>query len=288
MRSRRALLYMPASDWHKIEKATTLDVDSICMDLEDGVALNSKAEARANVVRALTTLNFGRTERLVRINAIGSGLEGDDLTAVVPARPDGIVLPKIGCAEQLDDLSRKIAAMERARGWEVGSIRLFPLIETARGVVNLPAIAGADPRIEALLFGGEDLAADIGATRTPEADELLYARTALVTCAAAFGLQAIDMVCIDLVDPGILRQEARQGMRLGYRGKQVIHPRQIPTVLEAFAPDKQEVQLAQRIVDANAAQQAAGSAVFALDGKMIDGPIVKAAERVLARASAQS
>ena len=114
MRARRALLYMPGDDLHKIQKATTLGVDCICMDIEDGVALNRKAEARATIAEALRTLDFGRSERLVRINPVGSGLEEEDLGAVLPARPDGIVIPKVGEAAP-GALGQREAVRGRAR-----------------------------------------------------------------------------------------------------------------------------------------------------------------------------
>jgi citrate lyase beta subunit len=286
MRSRRALLYVPGNEQRKIEKATTLDVDSVCLDLEDGVAANRKREARVAVARALRELDFGRAERLARINAIGSGLEEDDLVAILPARPDGIVVPKLSSADQVRWVSQWIAAFEGARGWGLRSVRLLAMIETARGIVDLPQIASADARLEGLIFGAEDYAADIGAFRTREGWEVLYARSAVVTCAAAFGQQAIDLLNVDFRDLERLRDEARQGASMGFAGKQIIHPNQIAPVQEAFTPDDEAIGQAQRILHAAAEHQAAGSGAFALDGKMVDSPIVKGAERVLARARA--
>ena len=133
MRSRRAMLYMPGDDWRKIQKAAGLDVDSICMDMEDGVALNRKAEARGSIREALGELDFGRSERLARINPVGSGLESQDLTAVLPGRPDGIVIPKVEEAAQITWVSTQIAGPEREAGWQPGEIRLLAIVETARG-----------------------------------------------------------------------------------------------------------------------------------------------------------
>lgn len=286
MRARRALLYMPGDDRRKIQKATTLGVDCVCMDLEDGVALNSKGQARAMVAEALRTLDFGQAERLLRINAPGSGLEVDDLAAVLPARPDGVVVPKVTEAGQLRWVSAQLAAAERAQGWAQGSIRLMAIVETARGVVNLAEIAAADPRLEVLIFGAEDLAGDVGAVRTREGWEVFYARSAVVTTAAAFDLQAVDMVYVDFHDLEGLRQEALQGAQMGFAGKQVIHPGQVDPVQGAFTPDEAAVAHARRIIAAFEAHQAAGTGAFALDGKMVDMPIVRAARGVLARARA--
>jgi citrate lyase beta subunit len=271
---------------HKIKKAAALSVDSICMDMEDGVALNRKDEARATIVSALESLDFGASERLARINPVGSGLEADDLAAVLPARPDGIVLPKVENGEQLRWVSEHIAAAERKRGWPLGAICLVAIVETAHGIVNLPEVAGADSRLQALVFGAEDLAGDIGAQRTPEGWEVFYARSALVTHAAAFGLQAIDMVFVDFHDLEGLRKEAIQGAQMGFAGKQIIHPGQVTPVQTAFTPSEEAIAHALRVVQAAAGHQQAGLGAFALDGKMVDAPVVKAAERVLERARA--
>jgi len=286
MRARRALLYMPGDDMHKIQKAITLGVDCVCMDMEDGVATNRKAEARRLIVEALQTLDFGRAERLVRINSIGSGLEGDDLNSVLPARPDGVVIPKVDTGKQILWVSTRVAAAEREYEWPPGSIRLIAIVETALGIVNLHEISAADPRLEALVFGAEDFAGDIGALRTPESWEVFYARSALATHAAAFGLQAIDMVKIDFQDIEALRRECLQGAQMGFSGKQIIHPNQVDPVQEAFTPSEAAIAHALRVTRAFAEHQSAGRGAFALDGKMIDAPIVKAAERILERARA--
>jgi citrate lyase subunit beta-like protein len=276
---------MPGDDRHKIEKALTLGVDCICMDMEDGVALNRKNEARRTIIAALRELKFGRSEKLVRINAIGSGLETEDIQAILPFRPDGVVLPKVDTMDQIQWASEKIEAAELAYGWPVHSIRLLAGVETPKAILNLKDIA-SHPRLAALIFGGEDYAASIGATRTPEALELLYARSAVVTACAAYGLQAIDMVSIDFKDLEALRREACFGAQLGYAGKQIIHPNQVAPVQEAFTPDETAIESARQLVEAFQARQVQGTGAFALDGRMIDMPLVKAAQGVLERARA--
>jgi len=283
MRPRRALLYVPGSDWHKMQKAVGLGADCVCLDLEDGVAPDKKTEARALVVRALRELDFGSSERLVRINAVGSGLETDDLEAVLLARPDGVVLPKAADADQVRQVSERMAAFEEQHGLKKLSIRLVAQIESARGLVNIKDISGADARLDALIFGSEDFANDVGAKRTSDGEEILYARSKVVAHAAAFGLQAIDMLWVDFKDAAGLKRVAAQGARLGYSGMQVIHPDQISPVQSAFTPSEAEVAAAQRIVDAYDQNVKEGRGAFALDGKMVDLPIVKAAQRVLAR-----
>ncbi len=286
MHSRRALLYMPGDDRRKIEKATTLGVDCICMDIEDGVAITRKAEARAVIAQAMKDLDFGNSERCIRINSFGSGFEKFDLAAAVATDPDTIVLPKVETAEQVRSISEYIETYERSSEMNVGSIRLLVGVETAKGVLNLKEIAEADRRLEAIIFGAEDFAASVGATRTKEATEVLYARSAVVTACAANDLQAIDMVFIDFRDVEGLRLEAEQGARLGFSGKQIIHPNQVAPVQGAFTPSEEAIEYAQRVVKAFAASQEEGKGAFALDGKMIDMPLLKNAQKVLDRAKA--
>jgi citrate lyase beta subunit len=295
MRARRALLYTPGDDLYKIQKASTLGVDCICMDMEDGVALNRKAEARLTIAQALQNIDFGRSERLARINPVGSWLERDDLETVLPAHPDGIVIPKVEFAEQVQWASQYIGRYEKTSGWKTtasesaGSHIGIPLlvgVETARGIVNLKEIVSADPRLEGIIFGAEDFAGDIGAIRTQQGWEVFYARSAVVTYAAAYGLQAIDMVQIDFKDVERLYQEALEGAHMAFAGKQVIHPSQIEPVQRAFTPSDEAIAHAQRLLQAFEDHQELGKGAFALDGKMIDAPIVRAAERVLALARA--
>ncbi len=285
MHSRRALLYMPGDDRHKIDKAVTLGVDCICMDMEDGVAANKKAEARLTIALALQEVDFGKSEKLVRINAVGSGLEKDDLASIITYRPDGIVIPKMEERSQIEWASELIEAAELNHGWPVGSIRILVDVETARGILNLKEIA-SHPRLDALIFGGEDYAASVGATRTREAIELLYAREATVAAAAAYGLQAIDIVAIDFKDLDAVRVESEFGAQLGFSGKQIIHPAQVRPVQEAFTPGDEAVAQARRIVETFEASQAKGAGAYALDGKMIDRPLLKNAQKVLDRARA--
>jgi len=286
MHSRRALLYMPGDDRRKIEKATTLGVDCICMDMEDGVAVTRKAEARAVIAQAMKELDFGKSERCIRINSLGSGFEEFDLVAALATNPDSIVVPKIETAEQVKWVSEHIETYELSSNNNVGSIRLLIGVETAKGILNLREIATSDKRLEAIIFGAEDYAASVGATRTKEGTEVLYARSAIVTACAANDLQAIDMVYIDFRDIEGLRVAAQQGAGLGFSGKQIIHPNQVIPVQEAFTPSDDAIAYAQRVVETFISSQKEGKGAYALDGKMIDMPLVKNAQKVLERAKA--
>jgi len=285
MHSRRALLYMPGDNWKMIAKSVTLGVDSICMDMEDGTAVNKKAEARVTIAKALQELDFGASEKLARINSVGSGWEQDDIDAVLPFHPDGIVIPKVESFKQVEWADRIIEAAELKFGWQINSIRILVGVETAKGILNLKEIA-EHPRLDAIIFGGEDFAASIGATRTKDAVELLYARQAVVAACAAFGLQAIDIVYIDFKDVDGLRVEAQQGAGFGFSGKQIIHPNQVQVTQEAFTPSDAIVAEARRIVETFEASQKEGKGAYSLDGRMIDMPLVKNAHKVLERAKA--
>ncbi len=285
MHSRRALLYMPGDNWKMITKSITLGVDSICMDMEDGAAVNKKAEARETIVKALRELDFGASEKLARINSVGSGWEKDDIEAVLTHRPDGIVIPKVESFEQVDWAGKIIEAAELDHGWPVNSIRILIGVETAKGILNLKEIA-SHPRLDAIIFGGEDFAASIGANRTKDAVELLYARQAVIVACAANDLQAIDIVTINYKDMDALRIESEFGAGLGFSGKQIIHPNQVSVVQEAFTPSDESVTYAKRIVETFEASQKEGKGAYSLDGKMIDMPLLKNAQKLLARAQA--
>jgi len=286
MRSRRALLYVPGSDLHKIEKAATLDVDGVILDLEDGVAANRKDDARLIIAQALDTLKFGRSERLVRINPFYSGRAQADLEAVLRGKPDTIVVPKVDSPTILAEVDEIITRAEEDMSLAKGSIEVIGIIESAKAFVNLPAICAGSPRLTGLIFGAEDLTADAGMTRTPAGTELLYARSVLALHAAAFNLQAIDMVQTNFSDIERLTTEARQAADLGYAGKQVIHPAQIEVVQRVFTPDQAAIEHAQRIITGAAEAAESGRGAFSLDGEMIDLPVIKHAQAILVRARA--
>lgn len=286
LRARRCLLFMPADSRAKIEKGIALGVDAIIMDLEDGVAFERKTAARAGAAVALRELDFGRSERIVRINAVGSGLAEDDLAATAPARPDAIMIPKVERAEDVAAVSAALAQIEADHGLPANGIALIALVETALGVVNLREIAGSDARLVALAFGAEDLAGDLGAVRTPSGHEVAYAQSAVVIYARACGLSAIDTPYIQLDDEAGLAAAARRARELGYSGKLAIHPRQIEVINAAFTPAPGEIEAARRLVAAFEAQQAEGRGVFRYEGRMVDLPMIRAAQAVLARAQA--
>lgn len=279
---RRSLLFMPGDSVRKIEKATTLGADSIIADLEDAVTISQKQAARETVAACFARLDLGPSERLIRINPVGTPLWEEDLAQTIAARPDGYILPKVESAEQVQTVSARLAELETSHGLVPGSIRLLAQIETAMGVLRAGEIAGADSRLDALLFGAEDLAGDMGARRSREGWEIFYARGAVVIAAAAYGLPAIDTVFLELADSDGLTAECHLARGMGFSGKLAIHPRQVEVINRAFSPTAEEIAQAQRLIDAFDAQQAAGTGVFEMDGKMVDMPVVLAARKVVA------
>lgn len=283
---RRSMLYVPGDSLRKVTKASTLPADTIILDLEDGVALSQKEAARLTVRQALRELDFGPRERLVRINNVNTPLAQNDLTITIEARPDGYVVPKVESAEDLLAVSHFVDEQESLNGWPAGHIRLLAMIETAHGIMNLREIGQATPRLDALVFGAEDFAASVGALRTRENWEVFYARSAVVTAAGAYDLQAIDLVFVGLDDQAGLEAECINGRQLGFIGKTLIHPSQIETTNRIFAPAAAEVEAARRLLAAFNEHQKAGAGAFAYEGKMVDMPVIRIAQRLLARAAA--
>ena len=287
-RVRRILLFMPGDDDHKIRKGAALGVDTVILDLEDAVAFNRKEVARTTVRESLldSTLDFGRTERLVRVNPHASGWQEADIAATMIARPDGYVIPKVESALDVQRAAQFILEAEHKQGIDLGSTRLLAIVETALGIVNLPEIASASERLVALMFGAEDLAGSLGAIRTAAGHEAFYARSAVVLHAAAFGLQAVDTPYVDYRDLEGLQIDTRMGLEMGYTGRMAIHPAQVDPVVEVFTPTAEEAAHARSLLTAYESHQASGTGVFSFEGKMIDQPMIRAAERVLARAEA--
>lgn len=280
----RSFLFAPGDDLRKLNKAAQSNADAVILELEDGVAHDRKAVARQTVREAALSIDFGRQEKLIRVNDVSTPFFEDDVRETIDCRPDAFVLPKVESEEDLWRICELIDEAEQRRGWPAGGIGLIIMLETPKGILNLREICEAKTRLKAIIFGAEDYASFIGAKRTREATEVLFARSAIVNACGAYGLQAIDMVFIDFNDDAGLEQECRLGKQLGFLGKQVIHPRQIDIVNQCFAPTAEELAWAHRIVEGFKASQREGRGAFALDGKMIDMPVVRQAERILAQA----
>jgi len=261
--------------------------DGLVLDLEDAVALSEKENARVLVGRFLERGEFGNCEVTVRINAVDSRYWRDDLAAVVPwPALSGIRAPKIEGPGTVKILDEELSSIEEKHGIPVGRTRIFCLLESAKGIWNAYGTASASPRVAAILPGGEDLAADLRTNRSAEGTELEWARRMLVFAARAAGVDALDTVFPRITDEEGLRREAEFVKQLGFDGKSVIHPNQIPVVHEVFNPTEKEISAARKITAAakRAAEQGLGA--VSVDGRMVDVPVVKRAEYILKKAAA--
>jgi citrate lyase subunit beta/citryl-CoA lyase len=280
-RFRRSRLYLPGNEPKFFINAVLHKPDCIILDLEDSVSPSEKDSARVLVRNALRHVNFGDVERMVRINRLPEGLE--DLRQTIPYNVQTILIPKCESGEDVVEVAHNIEQLSALHNLET-RVLLLPIIESALGVVRAFEIASASNRVCALAIGLEDYTADIGVARTRTGTESLYARSAVVNAAKAAGLQALDSVFSDVSDDEGLRQSVQEARAIGFDGKGCIHPRQIRIVHEAFAPTADEIAYAARVVDAYESSQRSGSGVVALGSKMIDAPVVRRAQRVLALA----
>ena len=290
MRLLRSLMFVPGHRPRMVQRAlgvgefTSNDLDVAILDLEDGVPPDEKDRARAAVAAALGLPSDGpRPARYARVNRDPRARDAD-LAAVLRPGLDGIVAPKIDHPDEVTILARDLDEREDAAGMERGSIPVIASIESARGLLAAHAIAASTDRVIALLFGAEDFARDLSlpTEREAEAAELVYARSAVVVAAAAARKHALDGIWPDVTDADGLRRDALQGRRLGFIGKSLIHPGQIEVCNEVFSPSPAEVAYARRVVDAFDEAQMKGRGAVALDGKLLDAPIVERARRTLA------
>lgn len=280
----RSLLYVPTHVEKFVAAAHTRGADAIILDLEDAVPPDQKALARGLVASAAARVGQGGADVLVRIN--GPDLAPADIEAAVGPAVAGLYLPKVESADEVRGLDALIIAAEKRAGVAVGSTRLVALIESAAGWLRMAEIAAASPRLVGLSLGSEDFCADVG--MDPSEETLLGPKQQLIITAAAAGLMAFGVVGVNtsFKDPDAYLAMARRSRSLGYAGSSAIHPSQVPLLNEAFSPSAEEIAYAERVVAGSAAADAEGRGAFALDGKMIDAPIVARARRLLATAAA--
>src|SRR5712692_945449 len=280
-RLRRSRLYLPGSEPKYFINAALHGPDAIILDLEDSVHHAEKDAARILVRNTLRAVDFGKCERMVRINQLPMGLE--DLAEIVPESPDLVLLPKAELPEQVAETDRMIGELKGRYGI-TRPIWLMPILESALGIENASAIAQASKNVVALTIGLEDYTADLGVAKTAEGRESLYARTRLVNAAKAVGVQAIDSVFGDVGDMEALGRWGENSRALGFEGMGCIHPSQISVVHEAFMPSQVEIEKALKIVAAFEEAQQRGLGVVSLGSKMIDPPVVERARKLVERA----
>ena len=286
-RLRRTMMFVPASNAGLLRDAYIYGADSIMFDLEDSISLKEKDTSRFLVYQAVKTIDYGNAETVVRINSLDMGGR-DDVHAMVRAGIDVIRLPKTETAQDIVDVEAVILEAERQCKREEGSTRMMAAIEGPVGVLNALSIATSSKRLIGIALGAEDYVTSMKTRRYPErnSEEIFFARSMIVHAARAAGIAAIDTVFSDVNDVETLRRETEMIKQLGFDGKSVINPRQISVVNSVFTPTEKEIANAVAVMNAISEAEAKGSGVIALNGKMIDKPIVERAERVLMLAEA--
>jgi citrate lyase subunit beta/citryl-CoA lyase len=287
----RSLLFVPGDSERKLEKGFSAGADVVIVDLEDSVSRENKPLARRLATDAIRAAPRGGSPLVyVRVNDLASGLVGDDLEAVVPAAPDGIILPKSQGGADIQHLATKLRVAEIENGLADGAIRIIPIItETGLGTLSTATYPNCSPRLAGLTWGAEDLSAAVGARAARDGsgrytDVFRYARAVTILAASASEVPAIDTVFVNFRDLDGLRADCLEAERDGFTAKLAIHPAQVPVINEVFTPSAEAVAHANAVVAAFA--NAGNPGVVAIGGQMYDIPHLKRAERLLARAKA--
>lgn len=284
-RLRRTMMFVPGANAAMLRDAPLYGADSVMFDLEDAVSLNEKDSARTLVHFALKTFDYSAIETVVRINGLDT-VGALDIEAMVLAGVNVIRLPKTETAQDIIDVAAVITQVEEENDLPVGTTKMMAAIESAEGVLNARDIATASDRLIGIALGAEDYVTNMKTRRYPDGQELLFARSMILHAARAAGIAAIDTVFSDINDTDGFIDETTRIKQLGFDGKSVINPRQIPLVNGIYAPSKAEIQQAKEVIWAIREAESKGSGVISLNGKMVDKPIVERAERVIALAKA--
>jgi citrate lyase subunit beta/citryl-CoA lyase len=274
----RSVLYVPGDNIRALEKVSSLDMDAVILDLEDGVAPKAKAAARNNIRKFLAAPPKG-LYLTVRVNGVDGDLICDDFRAFKDFSLNAFVLPKVEKPEDITRTREKISAF----GYRP-DVKIWAMIETPLGVLNVNAIAESEKELECLVIGTNDLVKDLHARHTPEREPILYSLSCCILAARAYGLSVIDGVHIDIKDSQGFKASCRQGAEMGFDGKTVIHPAQIEGANDAYAPSEKELEEARKIVLSFEEATAQGKGVTLVDGKLVEALHVENAQRLLALA----
>ncbi len=280
-RVRRSMLFVPGGIPRFMEKGLASQADAIIFDLEDAVAAHRKAEVREWVRNALLEGSFGRKEKCVRINELGTEFGHQDIMEIVQGRPDSLLLPKVNRPEDVLTADAVITAAERRAHLEPGTVELLALMEMPEGIENAMSIARSCKRLTGLLFGAGDFTRETHATITDSRIELYYAMSKIVCAARAGNIDALDSPCINVRDLAANDREAVQAVRLGFDGKLAVHPDQLASINAAFTPSGEQIQFWVRAIEAYKESELAGRGATTLDGRLIEMPHVEMAERIL-------
>ena len=282
----RSLIFVPGNRPNMLERARTFNADSIMVDLEDSVPAAEKANARKLAQEWVVQLQQQGKRVMVRVNSLDTGLTRDELTELIGPHLYGVSIGKATSVWNLQEVDRIITPLESAAGLAPGRVKLIPWIENARAVITAYQMATSSPRVVAVAFGAEDYTNDMGVQRTDLGEEVYFPRATVAVAARAANIAALDTPFVAFRDPEGLRREARHARQLGYTGKFAIHPAQIEIINEMFSPMPEEVVYARQVVDAWNRGAAAGRGSVDLNGRMIDVPVVKRAQNLLALAEA--
>lgn len=277
---RRTMLFMPGNNPGMLQNAGILGADSIILDLEDAVSLTEKDSARILVREAIKNVDYSDVEVVVRVNPLTTEYAREDIDVIARVKPDALMIPK-ATEEELMEINSMLDKIEEEEGFEKESIKLIPLVESAYGVENVYNIIKASKRIVGILLGGEDLTSDLGIKRTKEGEEIFYARNKVAVACKAMKVDAIDTPFTDTNDFEGLEKDTRKAKSLGMTGKASINPRQIDTIHSVYAPTKEEIRHAERVLEAMEEAKREGKGVFSLDGKMVDAPIINRAKTTI-------
>jgi citrate lyase subunit beta/citryl-CoA lyase len=269
-----------------LERALAFNADVILVDLEDSVPPSEKVNAREMAREWVPRLRREGRRVMLRVNALDTGLTRDEVAAVIGPDLNGISVGKIDSAWDVGEADRIITASESSAGLLPGHVKLIPWIETARAVMAVQQIALASPRVIALAFGAEDFTNDMGIQRSDTSEETYFSRSLVPIAARAAGVASLDSPFVQFRDPEALRRDLQVVRQMGYTGKFAIHPNQLDIINEMFGPQPQEVEYARRVMDAWDRAEAAGRGSIDLDGRMVDVPVVKRAQNLLAFAEA--
>ena len=275
------MLYIPGNNPAMLQQGGIYGADGVLLDLEDAVALNQKDAARILIRNVLKTVNFYNTEVTVRVNHLDTPFGIHDLEEIVPLQPSAIRYPKAESIADLERLINEIERIEDEHGLPHDKMKIHAMIETALGVQNVFEIASFSKRIDCITIGGQDLTADMNVVKTKEGWELDFARKRIVMAAKANKIDVLDTVFADVDDEEGLITETKHIKALGFSGKAVINPRQISAIHKVFTPTEKEIRKEIRIVNEFNRNKEAGIGVFAIDGKMIDAPVVARAQYIL-------
>lgn len=273
-------MFVPGNNPGMMQDAFIYGPDSIMLDLEDSVTMAEKDAARLLVHNALKTIDYGNTEMVVRINPLNTAYGKKDVEAVVKAGVHVIRMPKTETAEEVREVEREIERVEKEICC-LGRTKIMAAIESTLGIVNAYEIAVASERMMGIALGAEDYCANLKTQRSPEGTELLFARQQIVVAARAAGIDALDTVYSNLNDMETFRKEVELIKQLGFDGKSIINPRQIEIVNEVFAPTEKAIEKAKTIIAAIKEAEKRGSGVIAVNGKMVDRPVVIRAQRTI-------